>query len=57
MFTETEAVAALETNIWSMMAQFGRVDPGRLRGLKHGAACRGLGVRLEGEDGKREDQE
>jgi ribosomal protein S18 acetylase RimI-like enzyme len=30
MFTETEAVAALETNIWSMMAQFGRVAPGRL---------------------------
>ncbi|MGI9644680.1 MAG: GNAT family N-acetyltransferase [Ilumatobacteraceae bacterium] len=30
MFTETEAIAALETNIWSMMAQFGRVDPGRL---------------------------
>ena len=30
MFAETEAVAALETNIWSMMAQFGRVDPGRL---------------------------
>ena len=30
MFSETEAVTALETNIWSMMAQFGRVDPGRL---------------------------
>ena len=30
MFTETEAVAALETNAWSMFAQFGRVDPGRL---------------------------
>lgn len=30
MFTETEAVAALETSAWSMFAQFGRVDPGRL---------------------------
>ncbi len=30
MFTETEAVAALETNAWSMFAQFGHVDPGRL---------------------------
>lgn len=30
MFTETEAVAGLENNIWSMFAQFGRVDPGRL---------------------------
>lgn len=30
MFTETEAVEALETNIWSMFAQFGRVAPGRL---------------------------
>lgn len=30
MFTEAEAIAALETNIWSMMAQFGRVAPGRL---------------------------
>lgn len=30
MLTEAEAVAALETNMWSMMAQFGRVDPGRL---------------------------
>ena len=30
MFSETVAVHALETNIWSMFAQFGRVDPGRL---------------------------
>jgi ribosomal protein S18 acetylase RimI-like enzyme len=30
MFTEPEAVAALESNAWSMFAQFGRVDPGRL---------------------------
>lgn len=30
MFTETEAIAALEDNAWSMFAQFGRVDPGRL---------------------------
>ncbi len=30
MFTKSEAVAALESNIWSMMAQFGRIDPGRL---------------------------
>lgn len=30
MLTESEAVAALEQNAWSMFAQFGRVEPGRL---------------------------
>lgn len=30
MLTEADAVAALESNMWSMMAQFGRVSPGRL---------------------------
>ena len=30
MYTETEAIAALESNAWSMFAQFGRVAPGRL---------------------------
>lgn len=30
MFSEADAVAALESNMWSMMAQFGRVSPGRL---------------------------
>ena len=30
MFTDSEAIRALETNAWSMFAQFGRVEPGRL---------------------------